>query len=67
MVVCDTKRFTAGGLFEISKSDLEQRDSAEGPGYARQDEFPITCLETGERAVTFSLVAATGHCHRGNT
>jgi len=57
IAACDTKGSTAGVLFEISKAELEQLDRAEGPGYAIQDEFPITCLETGNQLKACTYVA----------
>lgn len=52
-----------GAVFEISTSDLDNLNRAEGPGYDRYDDFPVTCLRTGESITADTYLAQE---HRGH-
>lgn len=44
-----------GVIFEIATKDLESLDEVEGPGYRREENFPVLCTHSGEtiRASTY--------------
>ena len=57
LVTCDSKVPVLGAVFEISISEIDELDAAEGAGYERQDEFPVICLQTGELVQACTYVA----------
>lgn len=58
MVAADAAKLAAiGAVFEISTSDLDNLNNAEGLGYERHNDFQVTCLRTGESITTHTYMA----------
>ena len=58
IVASDGSKLAAtGAVFEISTSDLDNLNKAEGPGYERHNEFRVACLHTGKSITAHTYVA----------
>lgn len=57
LVSCDGPPFAAGLVYELSANDLAELDRFEGPGYRREDDFPVTCLDSGRTVRAFTYLA----------
>ncbi len=56
-----TKLAAIGAVFEISTSDLDNLNKAEGPGYERHNDFRVACLRTGESIAAHTYMAKEEH------
>ena len=57
LVSCDHDGPAIGIVYELSPDDVDNLDAIEGPGYRRQDNFVVTCVDTGEELSTCTYVA----------
>lgn len=46
-----------GVVYELSATDLDRLDAFEGSGYRRQDDFSVTCVDSGETLVACTYLA----------
>jgi len=52
-----------GAVYEIAATELEDLNEAEGSGYDRHDDCPVTCLRTGESILTNTYIARNHEGH----
>ena len=57
LITCHTGGSAIGIVYELSPDDVGKLDAFEGPGYRRQDDFVVTCVDTGGQLVTSTYVA----------
>lgn len=57
LVTCEGSDFAVGVVYELSGSDVDELDAFEGPGYRRFDEFPVSCLDTGQDLQACTYIA----------
>jgi len=57
LVSCDNGEPAIGIVYELSSDDLGKLDAFEGPGYRRQEDFVVTCVETAQELRTCTYVA----------
>ena len=57
LVSCDNGDSAIGIVYELSPDDVDKLDAFEGPGYRRQDDFVVTCFDSGEVLSTCTYVA----------
>lgn len=57
LVAGDSGRSAIGIVYELSPNDVGNLDAFEGSGYRRQDNFVVTCIDTGERLATSTYLA----------
>lgn len=60
LVSSDSGRAAIGVVYELSRDDVGKLDAFEGPGYRRQDDFVVTCIDSGEQLATCTYVAREG-------
>ena len=52
-----TGKIAYGVVFEIASEELEALDEVEGPGYRREEAFPVVCTRSGETIHTCLYLA----------
>ena len=57
----ETPRHTFGVVFEIPQNERELLDSAEGPGYFRNDAFNVSLVDNNQQYSTSTYVAGDDH------